>query len=41
MSISGLSTGYTDLDEITAGLQNSELIIVAARPSRRQNRRSP
>jgi replicative DNA helicase len=33
MSISGLTTGYTDLDEITAGLQNSELILVAARPS--------
>src|SRR5207249_3340765 len=33
LSISGLPTGYTDLDEITAGLQNSELIIVAARPS--------
>src|SRR5262245_1889574 len=33
LSISGLSTGYTDLDEITAGLQNSELILVAARPS--------
>jgi replicative DNA helicase len=33
LSISGLSTGYTDLDEITAGLQNSELVIVAARPS--------
>jgi len=33
MSISGLSTGYADLNEITAGLQNSELIIVAARPS--------
>jgi replicative DNA helicase len=33
MSISGLPTGYTDLDEITAGLQNSELVIVAARPS--------
>ncbi len=32
-SISGLSTGFIDLDEITAGLQNSELIIVAARPS--------
>ena len=32
MSISGLSTGYTDLNEITAGLQNSELIIVAAQP---------
>jgi len=33
MSISGLATGYLDLDEITAGLQNSELVIVAARPS--------
>jgi replicative DNA helicase len=33
MSISGLATGYADLDEIIAGLQNSELIIVAARPS--------
>ena len=32
-SITGISTGYTDLDEITAGLQNSELVIVAARPS--------
>ncbi len=32
-SISGLPTGYIDLDEITAGLQNSEMIIVAARPS--------
>jgi replicative DNA helicase len=32
-AISGLSTGFVDLDEKTAGLQNSELIIVAARPS--------
>ncbi|MSR30397.1 MAG: replicative DNA helicase [Gemmataceae bacterium] len=32
-SISGLSTGFHDLDEITAGFQNSELVIVAARPS--------
>ncbi len=31
--ISGLSTGFADLDEITAGLQNSELIVIAARPS--------
>ncbi len=29
----GLSTGFTDLDEITAGLHDSELIIIAARPS--------
>lgn len=33
MSLSGLATGYLDLDEITAGLQNSELVVVAARPS--------
>jgi replicative DNA helicase len=32
-STSGLATGYVDLDEKTAGLQNSELIIIAARPS--------
>ena len=32
-SISGLSTGYVDLDSMTAGLQNSELVIIAARPS--------
>jgi replicative DNA helicase len=32
-SISGLPTGFVDLDEKTAGLQNSELVIVAARPS--------
>src|SRR5437660_484641 len=31
--ISGLPTGFLDLDELTAGFQNSELIIVAARPS--------
>ena len=33
LSISGIPTGYADLDEITAGLQKSELVIVAARPS--------
>lgn len=33
LSISGISTGYVDLDNITAGLQNNELVIVAARPS--------
>ncbi len=32
-SISGLPTGFVDLDEKTAGLQNSELVILAARPS--------
>lgn len=31
--LTGLSTGYYDLDDITSGLQPSELIIVAARPS--------
>ncbi len=31
-AITGVSTGYTDLDKITSGLQNSDLIIVAARP---------
>ncbi|RED34696.1 replicative DNA helicase [Paenibacillus sp. VMFN-D1] len=31
--VTGIETGYTDLDAITAGLQNSDLIIVAARPS--------
>ncbi|OGT69338.1 MAG: replicative DNA helicase [Gammaproteobacteria bacterium RIFCSPLOWO2_02_FULL_38_11] len=32
-SITGLPTGYTDLDELTSGLQTSDLIIIAARPS--------
>lgn len=31
--ITGLSTGFTDLDDKTAGLQKSDLIIVAGRPS--------
>ncbi len=31
--ITGLPTGYNDLDEMTAGLQSSDLIIVAGRPS--------
>jgi replicative DNA helicase len=29
----GLETGFEDFDQITGGLQNSELIILAARPS--------
>ncbi len=29
----GLTTGFTELDNILAGLQNSDLIILAARPS--------
>ncbi len=31
--VTGIATGYTDLDAILGGLQNSDLIIVAARPS--------
>lgn len=31
--VTGLSTGFKDLDRITRGLQRSDLIIVAARPS--------
>lgn len=31
--LTGLSTGFSDLDKITTGLQNSDLIIVAGRPS--------
>ena len=31
--VTGVPTGYKDLDEKTAGLQKSELIVVAGRPS--------
>lgn len=31
--VTGVSTGFTDLDQMTAGLQPSDLVIVAARPS--------
>jgi len=31
--LSGLSSGFTDLDNLTNGLQRSDLIIVAARPA--------
>lgn len=31
--LSGLRTGYTDLDRMTSGWQNSDLIIIAARPA--------
>jgi replicative DNA helicase len=31
--ITGLSTGYKDLDRFTSGLQKSDLVIVAGRPS--------
>jgi replicative DNA helicase len=32
-SLTGIPTGYPDLDEMTGGLQNGELVILAARPS--------
>ena len=32
-SVTGLSTGYTELDEMTAGLQPTDLLILAARPA--------
>lgn len=32
-SLSGLSSGYQDLDELTTGFQPADLIIIAARPS--------
>jgi replicative DNA helicase len=31
--IAGVSTGFTDLDRLCSGLQNSDLVILAARPS--------
>ncbi|MDD3519741.1 MAG: replicative DNA helicase [Actinomycetota bacterium] len=31
-SVTGVSTGFVALDKITSGLQNSDLVIVAARP---------
>lgn len=32
-AVTGLSSGFTDLDEMTSGLQPADLIIVAGRPS--------
>ncbi len=32
-SLTGLTTGYDDLDRMTSGLQRSDLILLAARPS--------
>ncbi|MBU0744027.1 MAG: replicative DNA helicase, partial [Gammaproteobacteria bacterium] len=32
-SITGLSTGFTDLDEMTSGLQDGDFVIIAGRPS--------
>jgi len=31
--VTGLSTGFMDLDRLTSGLQNSDLVVIAARPS--------
>ena len=31
--ITGVPTGFTDLDEMTSGLQSGDLVIIAARPS--------
>lgn len=31
--VTGISTGFTDLDRMCYGLQNSDLIVIAARPS--------
>lgn len=33
LDVSGIATGFLDLDTLTAGMQGSELIIIAARPS--------
>ena len=33
MTVTGVPTGLKDLDELTGGLQKSDLIIVGARPS--------
>src|SRR5207302_5797533 len=32
-SVTGVPTGYTEFDKLTSGLQPSELLILAARPS--------
>ena len=32
-TVIGVPTGFTDLDEMTSGLQSSDLVIIAARPS--------
>ena len=31
--VTGIATGFTALDLITSGLQNSDVVIVASRPS--------
>ena len=31
--LSGIASGFTELDKITSGWQNSDLVILAARPA--------
>src|SRR5258708_6330436 len=38
-SITGIPTGYVELDKLTSGLQPSELLILAARPSQAKTAR--
>ncbi|MDH3281282.1 MAG: replicative DNA helicase [Gammaproteobacteria bacterium] len=33
MTVTGVATGFNDLDEITSGLQPSDLVVIAGRPS--------
>src|ERR1700757_1740220 len=40
-SITGISTGYGELDKLLSGLQNSELLILAARPSQGKTALAP
>ena len=32
-ALTGVSTGFADLDDLTSGLQRSDLIVIAGRPS--------
>ena len=32
-TVTGIATGFTELDKLTSGLQNSDLVVVAGRPS--------
>ena len=32
-ALTGISTGFSDLDDLTSGLQRSDLIVIAGRPS--------
>src|SRR5260370_35228491 len=39
-TLTGISTGFPDIDSLTLGLQPSDLIILAARPSRSEEHTS-